>query len=67
MLLPLYQQYSFIRRLGRSQNWHDHSRKITARLQSPITMDNKFQKLFCICDEYVLIHLLASMKLEMGH
>jgi hypothetical protein len=31
-----------------------------------ITLDNKFQKIFCICDEYV-INLFASMKLEKGH
>ena len=31
-----------------------------------ITLDNKFQTIFCICDEY-FINLFASMKLENGH
>jgi hypothetical protein len=32
-----------------------------------ITLDNKFKKKNCICDEYVLINLFASVKLEKGH
>jgi hypothetical protein len=34
--------------------------------QTKITMDNKFQNFFCICDEYI-INLFASMRLEKGH
>ena len=39
----------------------------TSCLIRRITLDNKFQNIFCICDEYVINCLFASMKLEKGH
>jgi len=41
-----------------------HFKKNVSIFSQQITLDNKFQIIVCVCDEYVINLLFASMKLE---